>query len=311
MPMINDTAVLLLGGAGFMGRALTTRLRERGHDVHVVVRGTTLDVPDGVNVHGGGIENVELLRRLLPQFRTVVHVASATTPSLSSRTPSLEANLNIAPTLGLLQEMQRHPEIRLIYVSSGGTVYGNPAQEMVTESAPLRPLSFYGAGKVAIEGFLQCFQRLAGNPVAILRPSNLYGPGQPRYQGFGVVRTMLQHLLDRSTMTIWGDGTVVRDFVYIDDMVTAIECVLDDGAASGTFNVGAGVGYSLNDLKNIIEEVCAETLSIRYEPSRSIDVQRIVLDTSSMAQRFGWTPQTNLREGVTKTWEWLCKQKNP
>jgi UDP-glucose 4-epimerase len=311
MPVNDHTGVLLLGGAGFMGRALTARLRERGHDVHVVVRGTTLDVPDGTNVHGGGIENIELLRRLLPRLGTVIHVASATTPSLSSRTPSLEASLNIGPTLGLLEELQRHPHARLIYVSSGGTVYGNPGQEMVAEAAPLKPLSFYGAGKVAIESFLQCFQRLAGNSVTILRPSNLYGPGQPRYQAFGVVRTMLQHLLDRSTMTIWGDGTAVRDFVYIDDMVTAIEHVLDDDTAAGTFNVGAGVGHSLNDLICIVEEVCSERLSIRYEPSRTIDVQRIVLDTSAMKERFGWVPSTSLRAGVTKTWEWLCKQKNP
>jgi UDP-glucose 4-epimerase len=311
MPLINDKGVLLLGGAGFMGRALSTRLRERGHDVHVVVRGTTLDVPDGISVHGGGMENTELLRRLLPQFRTVVHLASATTPSLSSRTPSLEANLNIAPTLGLLEELQRHPEVRLVYISSGGAVYGNPQQDLVAESADLRPLSFYGAGKVAVEGFLQCFQRLAGNAVVILRPSNLYGPGQPRYQGFGVVRTMLQHMLDRSTMEIWGDGSVVRDFIYIDDMTSAIECVLEDGHACGTFNVGSGVGCSLNDLKNLIEDVCNDKFSIRYERSRSIDVRRIVLDASSMKEHFGWTAGTDLREGIAKTWEWLCTQKNP
>lgn len=311
MPITNGTKVLLLGGAGFMGRALAARLCERGHDVHVLVRGTTLDVPDGVSVHGGGMENIELLRHLLPQFRTVVHLASATTPSLSSRTPSLEANLNIAPTLGMLEELQRYPQIRLIYISSGGAVYGNPAQDMVPESAELRPLSYYGAGKVAIEVFLQCFQHLAGNPVTILRPSNLYGPGQPRYQGFGVVRTMLQHVLDRSTMAIWGDGSVVRDFIYIDDMVSAIECVLADTDASGMFNVGAGVGHSLNDLKKLIEDVCGENLSMRYEPSRSIDVGRIVLDSADMKKRFNWTPGTSLSEGIAKTWEWLCSKQNP
>ncbi|MEO9115135.1 MAG: NAD-dependent epimerase/dehydratase family protein [Gemmatimonadaceae bacterium] len=309
MPVIHNRGILLLGGGGFMGRALTARLRARGHDVHILVRGTTLDVPDGVTVHGGGMENVELLRRLLPRFKTVVHLASATTPGLSSKSPSLESSGNIAPTLGLLEELQKFPGLRLVYVSSGGTVYGNPEHEMVPESAQLSPLSFYGAGKVAIEDFVQCFQRLSGNPVVILRPSNLYGPGQPRYQGFGVVRTMLQHVLDRSTMTIWGDGTVVRDFLYIDDMMSAIECVLDGTDASGTFNVGAGVGHSLNDLKNIIEDVCGKRLDIRHEHPRSIDVQRIVLDSSNMEKQFGWTPLTGLWLGIAKTWEWLCAQK--
>jgi UDP-glucose 4-epimerase len=311
MAMNDDAGVLLLGGGGFMGRALACRLRDLGHEVHVVIRGTILDIPDGVSVHGGGMENIELLRRLIPRFKTIVHMASATTPSLSSRTPSLEANLNIVPTLGLLEEMQRYPQVRLIYISSGGTVYGNPEQDLVPESADLHPMSYYGAGKVAVEGFLRCFQDLSGNPVVILRPSNLYGPGQPRYQGFGVVRTMLQHLRDGSTMTIWGDGSVVRDFIYVDDVVSAIECVIADTPATGAFNVGSGAGHSLNDLKSIIEEVCGIALAIRYESSRSIDVRRIVLDTSSMKKHFGWAPSTSLSEGVGRTWKWLLQQKNP
>lgn len=306
----NESSVLLLGGAGFMGRALTARLRSLGHDVHIVIRGVTLDVSDGVTVHAGGLENTQLLRRLIPRFKTIVHLASATTPSLSSKTPSLEANLNIAPTLGLLEELQKYPDVRLIYISSGGTVYGNPAVEMVPESAPLSPLSFYGAGKAAVEGFLRCFQHLSGNPVVILRPSNLYGPGQPRYQGFGVVRTMLQHMRDGSTMTIWGDGSVVRDFVYVDDVVSAIECVIADADARGTFNIGSGAGHSLNDLKTIIEQVCGSALSTRYESSRSIDVRRVVLDTSSMKKRFDWSPSTSLSDGVGRTWKWLSDHKN-
>lgn len=305
MSVIARSGVLLLGGAGFMGRALATRLRERGHEVHMMIRGAALDGLEDITVHVGGMENVELLRQLLPRFGTVIHLASATTPSLSGRTPTLEASLNIAPTLGLLEELQHHPWVRLIYISSGGTVYGNPEQTLVPESAALQPLSYYGAGKVAIEGFLQCFQRLAGNPVVILRPSNLYGPGQPRYKGFGVVRTMLQHVLDRTTMHIWGDGSVVRDFIYIDDVVAAIECVLADSDASGTFNVGAGIGYSLNELKSVIEEVSGERLHTRHEPSRSIDVRQIVIDSSNMERRFGWTPTTSLQDGVARTWEWL------
>ncbi|QBB69585.1 NAD-dependent epimerase/dehydratase family protein [Pseudolysobacter antarcticus] len=306
----NSRRIVLLGGAGFMGRALSIRLRDRGYDVHVLTRSITMNTPDGVTVHGGGIENSELIRRLIPQSSTVVHMASATTPSLSSKSPSLEANLNIAPMLGLLEELQQHPQVRLIYISSGGTVYGNPKQELVSESAELKPLSFYGAGKVAAEGFLQCFQRASGSPIIILRPSNVYGPGQPRYQGFGVIRTMLQHMLDHSPMTIWGDGSVIRDFIYIDDVVSAIECVLGDKDASGIFNLGSGVGHSLNDLKNIIEEVCADTLSVHYESTRTIDVQRIVLDTQKMQQCFDWTLTTSLREGIKKTWEWLCLRKH-
>lgn len=300
--------VLLLGGAGFMGRALCARLGARGYDVHVLARGTTLDIAEGCTVHGGGMENTELLRRLLPRMGTIVHLASATTPGLSAVTPSLEADLNIAPTLGLLGELIAHPHIRLVYVSSGGTVYGDPGSGTADESSELKPLSFYGAGKVAVETFLRCFQQRQGNPLVILRPSNVYGPGQPRYQGFGVIRTMLQHALDGSTMSIWGDGSTVRDFVYIDDVVSAMECFVADGAPTGTFNIGAGVGHSLNDLVSVVERASGRRLCVRHEAARGIDVQRIVLDTRAIRERCGWTAATPLEAGVVHTWQWLSGQ---
>lgn len=291
-----------------MGRALCRRLTARGHDVHVLTRGTTLEITERCTIHGGGMENTELLRHLLPRMGTIVHLASATTPGLSAATPSLEANLNIAPTLGLLGELAAHPRARLIYVSSGGTVYGDPGSDAADESSELKPLSFYGAGKVAAETFLRCFQQRYGNPLVILRPSNVYGPGQPRYQGFGVIRTMLQHVLDGSTMTIWGDGSTIRDYIYIDDVLSAVECFVADDAPIGTFNVGAGVGHSLNDLVAMIERVSGRALAVRHEAARDIDVERIVLDTRAIRQRCGWTSITPLEAGVDTTWQWLRAQ---
>lgn len=309
--MTRAERILVLGGGGFMGRALCSRLLERGHEVHALMRGALLDAPERVVVHGGGIENIGPLQPLLQHIDAIVHVASATTPNLSRTTPSLEADLNIAPTLALLEELQRHPHIRLVYLSSGGTVYGNPGPASATEAAALRPLSYYGAGKLAIEEFLRCFQHLSGNRVSILRPSNLYGPGQPRYQGFAVVRTMLQHLNDGTTMTIWGDGSAVRDFIHIDDVVSAIECVLVDADASGTFNVGSGIGHSVDDLKAIAEHVSGRPLMVRYEPSRNMDVKRIVLDSSAMQERFGWRAHIPLAAGIKGTWNWLRAQQGP
>lgn len=308
MANINDKDILLIGGSGFLGRALSHRLHELGYGVHVVTRGNALDFADNVRLHGGGMENAHLLRSLIPEFKTVIHVASGTTPGLSNRAPSLEGSMNITPTLILIEELQRNPHVKLLYVSSGGTIYGNPQLEPVPESTELRPLSYYGAGKAAIEGFLNCLHLQSGNPVVILRPANLYGPWQPLYQGFGVIRTMLQHLRNDSAMTVWGDGANVRDYLYTKDMVSAIECVLANANASGSFNVGNGVGYSLNELIRIAENISGTRLSVLYEPSRGIDVSRVVLDITSIHQRFGWTPVTGLESGIAKTWEWLCSQ---
>ena len=306
--MTDRQCIVLLGGAGFMGRALASRLHASGHEVHVVARGTVVETLEGVHAHGGGMENIDHLRGLFSRADTVVHLASATTPGLSRRAPMLEASGNIAPTLAILQELQQHPRTRLVFLSSGGTVYGNPGSHGATEQTPANPLSYYAAGKFALETFLRTFAHLAGNRVVVLRPSNIYGPGQPMYQGFGVIRTMLQHLADGTTMEIWGDGSVVRDFIHVDDMVAAIECVLRDREAGGTFNVGSGVGHSLNDIRMLAEAASGRTLDVSYAPSRSIDVARIVLDSTALQDRFGWKARVNLAEGIRQTWDWLCTQ---
>jgi UDP-glucose 4-epimerase len=298
--------ILLVGGHGFLGSALGAHLVGLGHEVHTIRRGVELGPGIDALAHGGGMENLELLRTLLPQMDVVVHLASGTTPGLSRTSPSMEATLNISPTLALLDELQRHPRVRLVYVSSGGAMYGIPSDDRATESTPARPLSYYGAGKLAIEGFLYSFSHLASRPVVILRPSNVYGPGQPRYQGFAVLRTMLEHVSNGTTMSIWGDGSVVRDFIYIDDVVAAIAATVLDADATGTFNVGAGVGHSLNDLKAIVEAVTGKPLIVEYQPSRAIDVPRIVLDSDAMRRRFNWKPSVSLADGIARTWRWLC-----
>lgn len=307
--MKNVERILLLGGGGFMGRALGVRLRDRGIEVHVITRSTQLDMPNGIVMHAGGMENSALLRALLPRMDAVVHLASATTPGLSRSAPSLEAGLNIGPTLRLIEELHRHPRVRLVFVSTGGAIYGNPSGGNTPESTPAQPLSYYWVGKLAIEQFLHCFERMNGTPVVILRPSNVYGQGQPLYQGFAVIRTMLQHAFDGTTMDIWGDGSVIRDFIHVDDVVAAVEYVLEDTTATGTFNVGAGEGHSLNELADIIGRVSGRPLQIKYESARKIDVQRIVLDCRLMSERFGWHPQIILGDGIAATWEWLRATK--
>lgn len=306
--MAKRQCIVLLGGSGFMGRALASRLHASGDEVHVVARGTVIDAIEGLAVHGGGMENVEHLRPVLARADAVVHMASATTPGLSRHAPVLEASGNIAPTLAILHELQQHPSARLVYLSSGGTVYGNPGRLSAKEATPTHPLSYYAAGKIALETFLRSFAHLAGNPVVILRPSNIYGPRQPMYQGFGVIRTMLQHLADGTTMEIWGDGSVVRDFIHVDDMVSAIEHVLRDSDASGTFNVGSGTGHSLNDIRALAESASGRALKVAYLPSRNIDVERIVLDSGALQTHFGWRPKVELPDGIRQTWNWLCNQ---
>jgi UDP-glucose 4-epimerase len=279
-------SVLLLGGAGFIGSALATRLKQEEMSVHILGR------------HDG-----ERLAHVLPQCGTVIHLASATTPGASAAHPSLELD-NLALTLRLLELLQAQPQTHLIFFSSGGTVYGNPDRLPVTEDTPIAPLSNHGAGKAAQEAFCQAF-RAQGHAVTILRPSNAYGPGQTAKNGFGLIRTMLEHARVGTTLEIWGDGENVRDFIYIDDIIGASQRLIKLPQESGTYNLGSGIGYSINQVRGIVEAVCGKELRTIYRPGRGIDVRSVVLDTSRLRVQLGWQPAVSLADGVARTWEWL------
>ncbi len=277
--------VLLLGGNGFIGSALAGRLKEEKATVHIVGRN------DG-----------ELLEKALPECGTVVHLASATTPGFSARNPSLELG-NLALTLRLLELLQNQPETHLIFFSSGGTVYGNPDRLPVTEDAPIAPLSNHGAGKAAQEVFCQAF-RSRGHAVTILRPSNAYGPGQTLRQGFGLVRTLLEHATNDTPFKIWGDGESVRDFIYIDDIVEATTRLIKLPLDSGTYNIGSGMGYSINQVLGIVRTISGARLKTIYRPARGIDVRNVVLDSTRLKALLSWTPQIGLEDGLRRTLAW-------
>jgi UDP-glucose 4-epimerase len=278
--------VLLLGGAGFIGSALTKRLQLEKRPVFVVRR------------H----DNAQL-EQMLPECGTVVHLASSTTPGSSATRPSLELD-DISLTLHLLELLQKQPSTHLIYFSSGGTVYGNPTRLPVTEDSPLAPLSHHGAGKVAQEAFCQAM-RAQGHAVTILRPSNAYGPGQAMKGGFGLVRTLLEHARAGTSMEVWGDGESIRDFIYIDDIAEVCMRLIDLPQDSGTYNLGSGMGYSVNRVRGIVEMVCGKEVRPIYRPARGIDVRSVVLDNFRLNARLGWQPSIELADGIARTWVWL------
>lgn len=281
--------VLLLGGGGFIGRALARRLEAEG----VAIRAL------GRQESGGALEP------WLEDCTAVVHLASSTTPGSSARYPARELD-NLALTLRLLDALQGRLDIHLVYLSSGGVLYGNPEQLPVKETAPTLPLSYHGAGKLAQEAFVQAF-RTQGNAVTVLRPANAYGPGQALKHGFGFVRTTLERARRGEAVELWGDGESVRDFVYVDDVVEAIVRVLSAHKDNSTYNVGSGRGHTLKEVLAIAERVSGRPLKAEYRPSRGMDVRAVVLDNSRIGKTLGWAPQISLEEGIRRTWEWLLR----
>lgn len=278
--------VLLLGGTGFIGSALGKRLELEGIPTHIL-----------------GRTNLQRLQEVMPQCGTVIHLASATTPGSSADQPQLELD-NMALTLRLLGLLKQQLETHLIFFSSGGTVYGNPERLPVAEDCPMAPLSNHGAGKAAQEAFCQV-ARAQGHAVTILRPSNVYGPGQTMRHGFGLIRTMLEHARAGSLLEVWGDGENIRDFIYIDDIVEASMRLINLTQDSGSYNLGSGIGFSINQVKGIVEASCGKQVRTIYRPGRGVDVRRVVLDNSRLNARLGWQPRVGLTDGVARTWKWL------
>src|SRR5260221_706654 len=256
--------VLVIGGGGFLGRALTAQLVARGHGGHVLGRRPVAGLPPQVSVHGGGLANEAALRRLLPDCPTVFHLACTTTPSASAGLPMLEWEENISPTLQFLSVLRDFPDTHLIFLSSGGALYGNVGARPAREDDPVHPQSFHGAGKAALEVFLRAHAARTGNPMTILRASNLYGPGQPLRENFGVVRAMLERVRSDTPLEIWGDGEAIRDFIYIDDMVAVCLQFAELAGDRETYNVGSGRGCSLNQLRSVVEAATGRQLRVNY-----------------------------------------------
>jgi UDP-glucose 4-epimerase len=277
---------LLLGGTGFIGSALAKRLKHEKITAHII-----------------GRQNAERLEHVLPHCGTVVHLACVTTPGSSASHPDLELE-NLALTSRLLGLLHQQPQTHLIFFSSGGTIYGNPDRLPVTEDCPIAPLSNHGAAKASQEISCQA-ARAQGHTVTILRPSNAYGPGQSLKSGFGLVRTMLEHARLGTPLEIWGDGENVRDFIYIDDIVEACTRFIELPQDSSTYNLGIGIGFSINEVKRLVEATTGSELRSIHRPVRGTDVRSVVLDNSRLHARLGWHPGIGLTDGLARTWGWL------
>lgn len=281
--------VMLLGGTGFIGSAMAHRLQQEKHVVTVITRENLASVPSVIKSHD-----------------LVVHLASSTTPGSSAAEPALELQ-NIQLTKWLIELLAQHPGKPLIYFSSGGAVYGNQNETPVMEAAPLYPLSPYGSAKVMQEQMCREL-RVIGNPVVILRPSNAYGPGQAIKKGFGLVRHMLECCRTGAPIEVWGDGENIRDYLFIDDLVDAAFRVIEARPASGTYNIGSGVGQSINQVRLLAEQVSKRNIKIVQHPQRDEDVRTVVLDASSFKNTYGWQPQVNLEQGMFATWQSINRQ---
>ena len=304
--------LLIVGGAGFAGQSIVPALIENHYNIHVFSRATS-PFSELANLHyyQYDIEDIGNYRDVLNRCTDILYFASDTTPGVSVGDPQIELQKNLKPLLRLVKYLQDYDDKHIIYLSSGGTVYGNSMKASFCEEECFSPTSYYGAGKIAAEVFLKSFQNQYKNQVTILRPSNFYGVGQPFKPGFGVIRAILECIQNHQTFQIWGDGQAKRDYINIQDFTSACLMLLMTPPRSkfNIFNIASGHVVSLNDLIAIIEKTIGETLDKQYIPSRVCDIESISLDCSKLGS-LNWQANISLEAGISEMWKCLCAKKD-
>ena len=297
---------LVLGGNGFIGSHLVDYLLTQGVSVRVFDRGHNLfrgSLPDVEYINGDFSDNAAM-SGALAGIDVVYHLISATVPSTSNADPVFDIQANLINTVQLLDNMRQQGVNRIVYLSSGGTVYGIPETMPIPETHPLKPISSYGVVKVAIENYLHMYHDQYGIGYVNVRASNPYGPRQGHAGVQGVIGTYLRNIAKGNPIEVWGDGTVVRDFIHVSDL--AAFCFQAGSATvNGSFNVGAGKGHSILDIIEALREVTGLDFSPSFKPGRAYDVPRSVLDISKAEAELGWTPKVSLLAGLRDNWSWV------
>jgi UDP-glucose 4-epimerase len=300
--------ILVLGGSGFLGSHIVDDFLAEKHDVCVydLYPERFRRSPKGIKFYTGDFGNVGALDELISTgFDAVIHCVSTTTPKSSNESPEFDIQSNVIGTLYLLDICVKHKVGKLIFLSSGGTIYGDIGTlDLVDETHAVRPMCSYGVSKLTIEHYLDVYKHLRGLDYVALRLSNPYGERQSPLRALGALTVFLHRTLKGQSIEVWGDGSVTRDFIYVGDVADAVY-LATVRLISGVFNVGTGTGLSLRDILAHISHAAAQEPTVDWLPGRSFDVPRIVLDATKLKNATHWDVRTSLHEGIAITAKWL------
>ena len=295
--------VLVIGGAGFIGRHVVAHLARARHDVTVLDPAwSEVDRPPGVAGLDPTGQDAPPLEDVMRGQEIVYLLAGTSNVPATWNAPDADVRHNLLPALEYAQEAARAGVRRIAFASSGGTVYG-PFDGAASEDHALAPVTPYGITKLATERFLRYLGKRFGVRTDVYRVANAYGPGQPARPGQGVIAHWMKAIREGTPLRVFGDPDTKRDYVYVEDIATRFGWSLGDHAEDGLWNVGTGRGTSLRELVGLLGELHQEELDVVYEPDRGFDAPSNLLDGSRLSTHFPDAPYLDLREGLRRTWE--------
>lgn len=304
--------IVIFGGGGFIGSAIADRLLLDGHELTIFERPRVepyrkfLDA-ESVKWLTGDLLSMHDVSDAINETDIVIHLVSSTLPKSSNDDPIYDVQSNLVGSLQMLNAMVAKKIRKIIFISSGGTVYGKPKYLPIDEHHATEPQVSYGITKLAIEKYLLLFEQMHGIRATILRVANPFGERQRIETAQGAVTAFLYRALSGRPIEIWGDGTATRDYIYISDVADAFACAVAYEGPRSVFNVSSGVGISLNNLVSLLEEILGYPIECRYLPGRSFDVPVSILSNELAQREMGWVPTVSLREGIENVVKWMTK----
>lgn len=300
-------SVLVIGGCGFLGSHVVDKLLAKNAVVTILDR-----YPEHFRSKISNVSyifdefgNRSVLETIISTgIDVVVHLVSSTIPSTSNGDPIFDIQSNLVETVALLDLCVKYKIKKVVFASSGGTVYGLPKESLITEHHPTDPLCSYGIVKLAIEKYLHLYKNIHNLDYIIARVSNPYGERQKQSAAQGAIPVFTEKILRGLPLEIWGDGSIIRDFIHVSDVAN----FLADSALLnyyGTYNIGSGEGVNLNQIIRRIETASNLKASVSYRPGRSFDVPKVILDITKVKSETNWRPSITLDEGLYSLCHWM------